>query len=116
MGKTVNEQMAKLGARSIFEYGEGDDDCSLEDDFDAWKEKLFPALLKLYHPDGKKSEEANMASGLSIHSHSRASLAYHCNPCQKAKPQIPDAHHCNSSTRHFFTAPEVSPNYLIQPT
>eukprot|EP00903_Cladosiphon_okamuranus_P017375 g16006.t1 len=45
MGKTTNSGMQKLGAQQMFEYGEGDDDAQLEEDFEAWKEKMWMALV-----------------------------------------------------------------------
>ena len=44
-GKLTNAGMEKLGAQRVFEYGEGDDDASLEDDFEGWRAKLWPALV-----------------------------------------------------------------------
>lgn len=109
MGKTVNASVGKLGAKLIYEYGEGDDDCSLEDDFEAWKEKLFPALYRQFHPKGKSESNSGTLtdSAPGVHSFEKVTLGYNCVSCQKSKPQIPDMHHVLSSTKHFFTAPEV---------
>ncbi|CAB1099607.1 unnamed protein product [Ectocarpus sp. CCAP 1310/34] len=45
VGKSTNEGMEKLGAQRMFEYGEGDDDNQLEEDFEAWREKMWMALV-----------------------------------------------------------------------
>ncbi|CAM9097253.1 unnamed protein product, partial [Ectocarpus fasciculatus] len=45
MGKSTNEGMEKLGAQRMFEYGEGDDDNQLEEDFEAWRERMWMALV-----------------------------------------------------------------------
>eukprot|EP00904_Undaria_pinnatifida_P010755 jgi/Undpi1/680/HiC_scaffold_10.g04144.m1 len=45
MGKSTDEGLAKLGAQRMFEYGEGDDDDQLEEDFEAWREKMWMALV-----------------------------------------------------------------------
>ncbi|CAN0516986.1 unnamed protein product, partial [Scytosiphon promiscuus] len=37
MGKSTDEGLEKLGAQRMFEYGEGDDDDQLEEDFEAWR-------------------------------------------------------------------------------
>ena len=55
MGRDVHKFMAALGAEEAFAYGEGDDDAMLEDDFEAWKEGLWPALLARFHPEGAKA-------------------------------------------------------------
>jgi len=44
MGRDYNTYMAKLGATLVGEYGEGDDDANLDDDFTAWMEKAIPAI------------------------------------------------------------------------
>lgn len=55
MGRDVHKFLGALGADEAFAYGEGDDDAMLEDDFEAWKEGLWPALLARFHPDGAKA-------------------------------------------------------------
>ncbi|CAO3590359.1 unnamed protein product [Absidia cylindrospora] len=46
VGRTVDKHMQQLGARRIGERGEGDDDASLEEDFLAWQETMWPAFCK----------------------------------------------------------------------
>ncbi|CAM9678735.1 unnamed protein product, partial [Hapterophycus canaliculatus] len=43
-GRTIYQDLQKLGAQRMFEYGEGDDDDQLEEDFEAWKENMWTAL------------------------------------------------------------------------
>mmetsp|Transcript_18199 Transcript_18199/g.37609 ORF Transcript_18199/g.37609 Transcript_18199/m.37609 type:complete len:703 (+) Transcript_18199:166-2274(+) len=43
-GKLVDRQLKALGAKAVVERGDGDDDANIEDDFAAWKEKLWPKL------------------------------------------------------------------------
>ena len=45
MGRTIDTGMEKLGAQRMFEYGEGDDDDQLEEDFEQWREKMWMALV-----------------------------------------------------------------------
>eukprot|EP00596_Hydrurales_sp_CCMP1899_P008435 CAMPEP_0119042436 /NCGR_PEP_ID=MMETSP1177-20130426/15177_1 /TAXON_ID=2985 /ORGANISM="Ochromonas sp, Strain CCMP1899" /LENGTH=623 /DNA_ID=CAMNT_0007009233 /DNA_START=235 /DNA_END=2106 /DNA_ORIENTATION=- len=51
MGKRTNEAMQICGAKRVFEYGEGDDDGSLEDDFERWRTSMWPTLMSKFHPD-----------------------------------------------------------------
>jgi NADPH-ferrihemoprotein reductase len=46
VGRYMDTKMSAAGAKKFFERGEGDDDCSLEEDFNKWKKRLWPALCK----------------------------------------------------------------------
>jgi len=46
VGRYMDARMEAAGAKKFFERGEGDDDCSLEEDFNKWKKRLWPALCK----------------------------------------------------------------------
>ena len=48
MGRNTNKFLESCGAKRVFEYGEGDDNSSLMDDFDSWKEKLWPHMKEAY--------------------------------------------------------------------
>ncbi|CAM9560193.1 unnamed protein product, partial [Scytosiphon promiscuus] len=52
MGKSTDQGLQKLGAQRMFEYGEGDDDDQLEEDFEAWKEKMWMALVERFGGKG----------------------------------------------------------------
>ncbi|PWA55016.1 hypothetical protein CTI12_AA430990 [Artemisia annua] len=51
----IDEQLTQQGAKRIVTTGLGDDDQCIEDDFTAWREKLWPELDHLLH----KKEEVN---------------------------------------------------------
>ena len=46
MGKRTNAALESFGAKRVYPYGEGDDDGTLETDFDQWKSELWPALVQ----------------------------------------------------------------------
>ena len=52
MGKRTNEALHNFGGTRVFEYGEGDDDGTLEEDFDKWKTSMWPSLISQFHRDG----------------------------------------------------------------
>jgi NADPH-ferrihemoprotein reductase len=57
MGRLTNELLERRGGRRVCAYGEGDDDNSLEEDFDKWREVMWPAMLKSFHPHKQKAEQ-----------------------------------------------------------
>jgi len=44
MGKETDKLLAKMGAERMFELGLGDDDASLEEDFEKWKRDLWSSV------------------------------------------------------------------------
>jgi len=44
MGKITDKGLETLGGKRIYQYGEGDDNASLEDDFNDWKENIWKEL------------------------------------------------------------------------
>jgi hypothetical protein len=49
MGRLVNKRLGELGAVPAYKYGEGDDDGTLAEDFESWKEDLWMGLKEHMH-------------------------------------------------------------------
>ena len=63
MGRTTNELLEKHGARRVCPYGEGDDDATLEEDFDKWRDAIWPVMIAAFHPDGAEEDAADVLPG-----------------------------------------------------
>jgi len=112
MGKTTNKSIEALGGKRMFDYGEGDDDASLEEDFEAWKSLLWPALVAAFHPDAKGGSVKILdQSDVS----EKVTLEYDIVKCAREERKVHDVRihdssngaQVNSSTRYFFTSPRA---------
>ena len=114
MGKSTDKLLETLGGRRMFEYGEGDDDGTLEEDYDNWKALLWPSLLKQYHPDyAAGSIRHNKSLSEFEKFEQKIELSYNIEVLDEkrsarlaANPVNPLAlsTKANSSTRYYFTA------------
>jgi len=102
MGKHANELLEKLGGSRVFELGLGDDDASLEEDFENWKGKLWPSLLSQFHPEGTR---ARAFSDDDVGDKKKVTLQYTLDIINKnASVTAIRTNQMSSSTKHFFTA------------
>ncbi len=95
-GKFVDAKLEEAGGKRFVKMGLGDDDKSLEDDFEAWKDNvLYPAL----NPSGGNGGDAKAGAP------SKPKLDFDVKIVSKnSKPEtIPESAQL-PSTRHYFTA------------
>ena len=59
MGRNINKIMEKKGALRVADYGEGDDDGTMEEDFESWRDNLWPQLTKTFGGSGMSSDSSN---------------------------------------------------------
>mmetsp|Transcript_7916 Transcript_7916/g.13118 ORF Transcript_7916/g.13118 Transcript_7916/m.13118 type:complete len:693 (+) Transcript_7916:93-2171(+) len=121
MGKATNANLEKVGANRMFEYGEGDDDATLEEDFEAWKAPLWPALVKKFHPSAGAAAAVGGTPGAAT-TPQKVQLMYHVvdagdgphSPSKVDSLRVDGSENSslksgkiNSTTRHFFSAPRA---------
>lgn len=104
MGKLTDAALEKLGALRCAPYGQGDDDGTLEEDFETWKTALWPALRSKFMSSADDS--SSVASETSCFH--RTSLQFAVQPAARASiADKVDMKHVHNSCKHFFTAPRV---------
>ncbi|EEY56624.1 NADPH-cytochrome P450 reductase, putative [Phytophthora infestans T30-4] len=102
MGRMTDRFMEKYGAERVFHYGEGDDDASLDEDFDDWKEPLWRALRKQFIA-GNSEEDTEVKQD----EHKLTPPEYEYELVEIRKKQVENAPKevkMKASTKHFFTA------------
>ena len=97
MGKRTNEALDKCGGKRVFDYGEGDDDGSLEDDFEKWKALMWDSLVSQFHPNAVAATVTSADSEKSVHLTYKLISAKSATPSTKTSPHKP-----------FFQAKSVS--------
>ncbi|GMF64638.1 unnamed protein product [Phytophthora lilii] len=110
MGRVVDRLMEQHGAQRVFHYGEGDDDATLDEDFDDWKEPLWKALRKQFITgDSEESEETNGdakqegGETLSAPEYEYQVREIRALEAEKMSGEVKDVK-MKASTKHFFTA------------
>ncbi|KAL7692294.1 putative Flavoprotein-like superfamily [Plasmopara halstedii] len=103
MGRSTDKLMEKYGATRVFHYGEGDDDSSLDEDFDDWKEGLWKALREQFIAVSANEDENVHKSGLSPieYEYELVKIRRPESNTQGNKVKI------KASTKHFYTAKDA---------
>jgi NADPH-ferrihemoprotein reductase len=103
MGRDFNEKLALLGAERVFDYGEGDDDATLEDDFENWKGIVMPALAKRYRPSSSIPIALDDAISEKVH------LTYDVRTSKPvSSPKIPSSNLISTTSKYFFSCHPVT--------
>ncbi len=117
-GKMTDEHLEKLSATRVYQFAGGDDDGTLEEDYDAWKGGLWPALQSIFL-GGEEAKERSRTRTSSNHgivdTVAKVELEFNVVPVtaetnteQKSYSNSSSASSkVHSSTKHFFTAPSV---------
>lgn len=62
MGKSVFGRLESLGSKIVYKYGEGDDDGSMDIDFQTWRDGLWIALQALNNTNGSITDNSRTMS------------------------------------------------------
>ncbi|TMW57126.1 hypothetical protein Poli38472_003051 [Pythium oligandrum] len=117
IGRLVDEKMEQYGAHRVYNYGEGDDDGTMDEDFDAWKERLWKELRKQFVPGAADEDDSAVATGSSADA---LELEYNCVEIRAPVGGVAPSSNVRmkTSTKHFFTAAsaKVVVNREIRPS
>jgi sulfite reductase alpha subunit-like flavoprotein len=98
MGKFTDEHLEKFGARRVMPVGLGDDDGSLEDDFEKWREMLWAKLVP---------STAIVSSQNSIREEKQVSVAFQVVKYKRDNPSTKQ-YNVNSLSKPLFQCLPVS--------
>lgn len=120
MGKQTNAGLESLGAQRVYTYGEGDDDGTLEEDFDNWKANLWTGLCTALNlTDGanqahavEMSHKSNAPAKVTLEFIAKSigtsnAKADESRGATSTRESTKTSQKYNSSTKHFFTAPRA---------
>ncbi|KAF2073437.1 hypothetical protein CYY_005254 [Polysphondylium violaceum] len=57
VARVMDKRLEDIGGKRVFERGEGDDDATLEEDFNHWKKKMWPVVCEYLGYELKATEE-----------------------------------------------------------
>eukprot|EP00741_Cyanophora_paradoxa_P016884 tig00020943_g16307.t1 len=86
MGRGMEKHFERLGGEIAFERGEGDDDGTLEEDFNKWKARLWPGIAHFAEAEGAKMNGAANGHVEAAHATPAYKLVLH-----DAATHVPDA-------------------------
>lgn len=106
MGKFTNTALEKLGAKRIYKYGEGDDDSSLEEDFETWKENLWTSIKAQFEKDNSTTFVKGQVIAIE---QSLPELPFNLIYCSEIDVSLPEfkEYEVHHSTHFYFDAIKV---------
>ncbi|OWZ00455.1 NADPH-cytochrome P450 reductase, partial [Phytophthora megakarya] len=109
MGRMVDQLMEHHGATRVFHYGEGDDDASLDEDFDDWKEPLWKELRKQFIAGDTEEDDAvkeTNGEALSAPEYEYQLVEIRQSGAEKLMSGAKEVK-MKASTKHFFTSKQA---------
>jgi len=102
MGKSTNASLERLGGERVADYGEGDDDGNLEEDFNQWREKMWGQLVERFigSSAGVPAKDA-APKKVTLHYNIKEMTPAEVAKATKAGP-VYRHNQINASTKHFF--------------
>lgn len=113
MGKLIQKRLAELSGKPMYQYGEGDDDRDIEEDFETWHEGLLEVLAKRTGGNpaqGEKSERETDSSESSPYEYTtivppnQENLLEREGRYSALEKKYTDLKSIDFSCRHFFEA------------
>ncbi|KAE9335352.1 NADPH--cytochrome P450 reductase 1 [Phytophthora rubi] len=108
MGRLVDRLMEAHGAQRMFHYGEGDDDATLDEDFDEWKEPLWKAMRKQFISSDDEQGEEGDAKDVDGETLTAPEYEYELVEIRASEAETlaeaAKSVKMKASTKHFFTA------------
>jgi NADPH-ferrihemoprotein reductase len=98
MGKNCDQMLERLGGKRVHPFACGDDSCTLEEDFETWKMAIAVDFLKKYVSQEKRETTCTRP---------RVALTFMTQLVFQAEAIIPSPTEINTTTKYFFSSPQV---------
>ena len=111
MGKSTDQGLELLGGSRIMDIVLGDDDANMEEDFEKWRENMWPILVDKFLPKtggfNTDNVKASRINSMDSTRHEVTDLFQVIEDCQAKSPRDFLPKEINKSTKYFFNALKV---------